>query len=312
MKQGLLLVNVVLLIIIRCSAVAWIYEGEWSCHTDFGGIAVGPRSLVYVTYGGYKNYVMYFSATGSYLGLWGGTGSGEGLFDRPSRIAVARNGAVYVADRNNHRIQYFTAEGSFLGKWGAYGTGNGEFNRPTGVAVSPNGDVYVADEGCERVQYFTATGSYLGQWGSYGFGNGQFVYPVDVAVSPNGTRVYVVDSSTKKDIQYFTSTGSFLGKWLPGFEDPFDIAVASNGHVYIADYWSHRIKCFTASGSLLWIWGRCGSGGGQFQHPATISFSWTGARFYVEDRNNYRIQYFNRNKPAVLPYSFGGVRAIFK
>jgi DNA-binding beta-propeller fold protein YncE len=62
---------------------------------------------------------------------------------------------MYVADRNNNRIQYFTRSGSFLGKWGSPGSGNGQFNWPHGVAITANGNrIYVADYNNHRIQYF--------------------------------------------------------------------------------------------------------------------------------------------------------------
>jgi hypothetical protein len=38
----------------------------------------------------------------------------------------------------------------------------------------------------------------------------------------------------------------------------------------------------------------------------------TGARLYVGEGGNNRIQYFNRNKPAVAPTSLGRVKSLFK
>ncbi len=95
-----------------------------------------------------------------YEGKWGREGRGDGEFISPSGIAVAPSGRVYVADRDNQRIQYFLAEGSFLGKWGASGSGNGEFDSPGGVEIAPGGRVYVGDTGNHRVQYFTRNGPF--------------------------------------------------------------------------------------------------------------------------------------------------------
>jgi hypothetical protein len=38
----------------------------------------------------------------------------------------------------------------------------------------------------------------------------------------------------------------------------------------------------------------------------------TGARLYVADNDNRRVQYFNRNAPAVAPTSLGRVKAPFR
>ena len=73
----------------------------------------------------------------------------------PRGISVAPDGCLYIADRNNHRIQKFTSEGVFLAKWGTQGVGNGQFSYPESVAVSRDGSIYVADSGNQRIQKFS-------------------------------------------------------------------------------------------------------------------------------------------------------------
>ncbi len=56
--------------------------------------------------------VLYSNLT--FSSSFGKEGSGKGHFYHPEDIAIDRTGKVYVADRENHRIQVFTAEGKFL------------------------------------------------------------------------------------------------------------------------------------------------------------------------------------------------------
>jgi tripartite motif-containing protein 71 len=111
---------------------------------------------------------------------------------RYSRVAVAPDGTVYVADTHNHRIQRFSATGQFLGTWGSWGNGDGQFGYrwyyyqycgPSSVAVAPDGTVYVLETSNHRIQRFSATGQFLGEWGSAGTDDGQFSLPEDVALS---------------------------------------------------------------------------------------------------------------------------------
>jgi len=78
----------------------------------------------------------------------------NGHFRIPDGIAVDAAGQVFVADRENNRIQEFSATGSFLSKWGSRGVGPGEFAQPTAVAVGCSGTVYVADTHNNRIESF--------------------------------------------------------------------------------------------------------------------------------------------------------------
>ena len=86
---------------------------------------------------------------------WGTNSTGDGQFIYTTGVAAASDGSVYVADKNNNRIQKFTSEGVFVSKWGTLGTGNGLFSDPTGVAVVSDGSVYVANKNNSRIQKFS-------------------------------------------------------------------------------------------------------------------------------------------------------------
>src|SRR5439155_8646 len=106
---------------------------------------------------------------GTFLLKWGvksGTRGGE--LDYPVGVATDGSGNVYVADRNNDRIQKFDASGTFLTTWGSYGSENGAFSSPFGVATDGSGNVYVADRTNSRIQKFDASGIFLATWGSAG------------------------------------------------------------------------------------------------------------------------------------------------
>ena len=89
-----------------------------------------------------------------FLVKWGSRGDGDGHFERPSGIAVDGAGNVYVADRDNHRVQVFDGESRFLAKWGTEGSGDSQFIDPLGIAVDGAGNIYVADTDNNRVQVF--------------------------------------------------------------------------------------------------------------------------------------------------------------
>jgi len=52
---------------------------------------------------------------------WGTAGTGPGQFEVPHSIQIDGAGIVYVADRENGRIQRFDLRGKYLGEWNKYG-----------------------------------------------------------------------------------------------------------------------------------------------------------------------------------------------
>ena len=92
---------------------------------------------------------------GSGWKTYGVTGSGDGQFDHPSDVWYDQAASfIYVADRDNHRIQMFDSNGNFITKWGSWGSGNGQFKHPEDIAIDSLGCIYVADRGNRRIQKF--------------------------------------------------------------------------------------------------------------------------------------------------------------
>src|SRR5829696_8973941 len=93
----------------------------------------------------------------TFITKWGNSTDGDGQLSNPQGVATDAQGNVYVADRNNNRIQKFNASGGFITKWGSAGSGDGQFISPLGVAIDSSGYVYVADSGNNRIQKFGDT-----------------------------------------------------------------------------------------------------------------------------------------------------------
>ena len=71
---------------------------------------------------GYRNArILEYSADGRKLNEWGTAGTGPGQFRLPHSIQIDERGIIYVADRENGRIQRFDRGGKFLGEWTQYG-----------------------------------------------------------------------------------------------------------------------------------------------------------------------------------------------
>jgi DNA-binding beta-propeller fold protein YncE len=92
--------------------------GNFCSTTD---VAFAPDGHLFIA-DGYRNArILEYSADGKKLREWGSAGTGPGQFRLPHSIQVDDQGTVYVADRENGRIQRFDRQGAYLGEWSQYG-----------------------------------------------------------------------------------------------------------------------------------------------------------------------------------------------
>jgi len=101
-------------------------------------ITFGRNGHLYVTDGYGNGRILEYSAEGARVRAWGERGSKPGQFVDPHSIATGLDGTIYVADRENGRLQWFGPDGRYLGEkfFGGW---------VISVRVAPNtGDVYVA------------------------------------------------------------------------------------------------------------------------------------------------------------------------
>ncbi len=104
-------------------------------------LALGPSGDLYVSDGYGNARVHRFAPDGRLLRSWGEPGGGPGQFHVPHGLAVDHDGTVYVADRENSRVQLFTADGVHRGEWA-------DVARPCQVFIDRRGGwVYVAELG---------------------------------------------------------------------------------------------------------------------------------------------------------------------
>ena len=79
--------------------------------------AESPDGSIYVSDGYGNARIHKYSSDAKYLFSWGRSGTGPGEFNLPHNIACDKDGLVYVADRENHRIQVFDGDGHFEEQW---------------------------------------------------------------------------------------------------------------------------------------------------------------------------------------------------
>jgi len=76
-------------------------------------VALSPEGDIYVADGYGNARVHKYTATGEHLLSWGEYGTDEGQFNIVHNICCDAAGLVYVADRENHRVQVFYPDGTF-------------------------------------------------------------------------------------------------------------------------------------------------------------------------------------------------------
>lgn len=100
-------------------------------------VAFDADGSVFLTDGYCNGRIVKLDSTGRQVGEWGAWGSGQGQFVIPHGIATGPDGRVFVADRNNSRIQVFDQDGRWLRTWQYAGM-------VSSVAVGPAGTIYAS------------------------------------------------------------------------------------------------------------------------------------------------------------------------
>jgi peptidylamidoglycolate lyase len=161
-------------------------------------VAIRSDGDFYVSDGYGNSRVIQFRSDGSFVREWGRKGSGRGQFDVPHAVALDSRGRVYVADRENSRVQIFDSTGHYLTAW----TGP-EYGRAFDVAVGRGDTVFIADGGGipdppdrSAVIVVAPDGAVLGRFGRFGYYDGEFYRAHYLTVAPDGA-VYVGDAGAR-------------------------------------------------------------------------------------------------------------------
>jgi len=177
-------------------------------------------------------------------------------------IGIDRNDRIYVLTRTHPAILIFDQDGKCLERWD-----DQLFARPHGVHVIEGKAVYVVDDAGHAVYEFRPDYTLVRILGNQG--------------QPSDT------GCIGKDYRTITHGG-------PPFHYPTGIASDEDGRLYVSDgYGNARVHRFSPEGRLELSWGEPGVLPGQFQLPHGIFYH--QGIVYVADRQNNRIQLFDRN-----------------
>lgn len=122
-------------------------------------IAVSPAGDLYISDGYGNARIHKFTADGTLLLSWGEPGkSAPGEFHVPHGVWVHTDGRIFVADRENGRVQIFTPDGEYLTQWT-------NLARPCDIFIDADDTVYVAELDA-LISIFTIEGQLLSRWSS--------------------------------------------------------------------------------------------------------------------------------------------------
>ncbi len=134
---------------------------EWTKPTvDFYGprdIAFGPNKKLYIIDQGHTQITVFDPANESFKS-WGSSGSGDGQFNESTGIGIGA-GLVFVADRDNHRIQVFDLDGKFIRQWPIVGWERSHY--PDVVYDDATKHVLVSDGKSNSILVFDVDGNPL-------------------------------------------------------------------------------------------------------------------------------------------------------
>ena len=159
--------------------------------------ALSPKGEIYVSDGYGNAKVHKYAPDGKLLLSWGEPGSDPGEFNLVHNICTDADGWVYVADRENHRVQVFDGNGKYETQWN-------NLHRPCGLYMD-----YIRHPVC-----------YIGE------------LSVNRLNANLGPRVSIVDNQGK----LLSRIGDpFAGRALTSFIGPHGLTVDSHGDLYVAE-----------------------------------------------------------------------------
>jgi len=192
------------------------------------------------------------------IGKEGVAGNGPDTFDRPTGVAVAPNGDVFVSDGhlpntlNSARIVKFTKDGKFIKAWGHKGAAPGDFDEPHDIFIGGSQQrLYVADRRNSRIQVFDLDGKFIAAWKQFGQPSSVFVgkddtiyvgasFP-DEKAKRGEIRGIVVGNAKDGSLKAFIPDVSDLSKADVG-TTASGIAADDMGSIYAADVAAHNLR----------------------------------------------------------------------
>ena len=264
----------------------------------------------------------------------GKTGTAPGELHSPQGISIELESEhIYLADRENSRIQIFSSKGNCLNQFG-----DQHLMKPYGILIHLD-NIFVTDTGHHAMFQFKLTDlTMIKRVGRKGSKNEEFNKPKQLAISPN-EHICVADESNDR-LQILTTNLSFQGSLRHStMTRPADLKFSNNemfvlscqdnpcihvfdlsgeksrsivtggegmqvkgayffcldgrNNIVISDWSAHCIKVFSPEGDPLHTIGQQGHQAGTLHHPKAISILHQNKLICISNNLNYGLQIFS-------------------
>ncbi|HEY6566639.1 MAG TPA: SBBP repeat-containing protein, partial [Actinomycetota bacterium] len=247
--------------------------------------------------------------------LGGGTGD---VFDPAFSFHVAERGGVaplypaggirgkkgvrYVADSGGSRIVAIDRRGSQR----TISPEQDGWNDPRDLEIDVSDDkrLWVADTSDSQIVKMSAAGAVMAEFG------GPSVFQTPYGLANDATGVYVADTYQNRIVKIDKALGEI--QWAQGtcdgeaFARPRDVAVGSNGDLYVADTDNDRIVRLDPSGDCVSSFGTSGSAAGELDAPRSLTSDGDGG-LWVTEGGSDRLQHFRGSGAFIVGSDVGGV-----
>lgn len=240
----------------------------------------------------FNHCVRLIDYKGKFIEKVGREGRSGGQFKEPSAVAVDQSGHMYVAERDNPRVQKFTATGKYITKFGQKTLWGTQLSDPIAIAATSNGQIVVSDWDKSQLFFFSNRGKIMNVIAKE---TCFLKFPAGIAFNKQG-HLFVADRGNHC-VWELTVNGDMVRKIGshgsgPGqLNFPYGVAISNQDLIIVSESGNSRISIFSQSGDFVRCFGELGSEPGQFDHPRHLCLNSKG-QLIVADEMNQRLQIF--------------------
>ncbi len=181
-------------------------------------------------------------------------------FGECSGVTVDKNDNIWVFNRGAHPVMVFDKSGKFLKAWSEV-----PVTTAHGIRADADGNIWTVDVAAHRIMKFNPSGQLLMMIGQVGGAAGDnnmkdgFNRPANLTFAPNGD-FFVADGYVNSRVVKYNKDGEYLTHWGKKgtgdgeFDLVHDVALDSQGRLYVADRTNQRVQIFDTNGKFLGKW----------------------------------------------------------